>query len=131
MTCFGRCLVFLVLPMILGCAAVALTGAGFGANYTLTNVAHKTFNSSLDQADKATVLALKKMDIEVVSDNETDKGRRIKAATQELDIIVDLERVTSKATKIKVNAKKGLVLKDKATAGEIIAQVGKVLEGKG
>lgn len=127
---FKRCLVLLLFSLISGCAAVALTGAGFGASYTLGNVAHKTFNFSLNRAHKATILALKKMDIKVVGDTKTEKGRRIKSATETLDIIIDLERVTSKATKIKVNAKKGPILKDKATAGEIIAQVGKVLEGK-
>ena len=127
---FKRCLVLLLFSLISGCAAVALTGAGFGASYTLGNVARKTFNFSLNRAHKATILALKKMDIKVVGDTKTEKGRRIKSATETLDIIIDLERVTSKATKIKVNAKKGPILKDKATAGEIIAQVGKVLEGK-
>ncbi|NVM56497.1 MAG: hypothetical protein HWN51_00035 [Desulfobacterales bacterium] len=69
------------------------------------------------------------MDIKVMGRSNTERGRRIKAATEKLDIIIDLERVTSRATQIKVNAKKGRVLKDKATAGEIINQVGKILEG--
>ena len=104
---------------------------GAGISYTLTNVAYRTFNFSIDRVDKATTLALKKMDIKLISDSKAETGRKIKAATEELDIIINLERVTSKATRIKVNAKKGPVFKDKATATEIIYQVGKILERKG
>ena len=76
------------------------------------------------------MFALKEMGIKVVDDSTTEKGKRIKAATEELDIIIDLEQVTAKVTKVNVNARKGPMIKDKATASEIIAQVAKALEIK-
>ncbi len=123
----------LLLSLTTGCAAMAvsaLSGVGYAVHYTATNVACKTFSFTLDRADKATMFALRKMNIKVIGDSPTKKGKRIKAATEELDITIDLEQITSKATKISVNAKKGPMLKDKATAGEIVAQVGRILEGK-
>jgi len=71
---------------------------------------------------------LKKMDIKTIDDYKTVDGRTIIAATKELDIAIDLEEVTSKTTQIKVDARKRVLLKDKATAAEIINQVGKNLE---
>jgi hypothetical protein len=128
---FKRWMVFFILPFFTSCAAVAVTGAGAGANYTLTNVAYRTFNCSLARANKATTQALKRLGIKIVDNSKTEKGRKIKGSTKELEILIDLERVTAKATKIKVNAKKGRFLKDKATAAEIIHQIDKILEGKG
>ena len=125
---------YLILPLLSvlplwGCTAVAVTGAGVGINYTITNVAYKTFNSSLDEVEKATITALRRLDIKFIARKDTEKGRRIKAATAELDIIIDLERITSRATKIKVDARKDVVRKDKATAAEIIHQVERALGG--
>lgn len=125
-----RWLVLLLLLSIAGCATVAVSGAGMGVEYTITNVAYRTFNFSLEQVNQATILALKKMDIKIKDNRKTEDGRRIEASTKELQIIIDLEYITSRATKIKVNAKKGPVLKDRSTAAEIIHQVGKILEGK-
>jgi hypothetical protein len=120
----------LLLPFVASCAAVAIAGAGLGVSYTLRNVAYKTFDSSLDQVNQATTLALKKLDIRIVDNSKTEKGRKVKGGTKELEILIDLERVTSKATKVKVNAKKGIVQKDKATAAEILHQIDRILEGK-
>jgi len=106
---------------------VALTGAGVGASYTLSNVAYRSFSSSRDQVHHATIDALKKMDINIIDDRRSEDGNTITAATKELDIVIILEEVTSKTTQVKVDARKRVVLKDKATAAEIINQVGKIL----
>ena len=106
---------------------MALTGAGVGVSYTLTNVAYRSFSSPVDQVHHATISALEKMEIMVIDDSKSEDGRTITAATMELDITINLEEVTLKTTKIKVDARKKLVLKDKATAAEIINQVEKVL----
>ncbi len=106
---------------------MALTGAGVGASYTLSNVAYRSFSSSIDQVHHATIDALKKMDINIIDDRRSEDGSTITAATKELDIVIILEEVTSKTTQVKVDARKRVVLKDKATAAEIINQVGKIL----
>ena len=127
MIVFRKCFVVFLLPLLPGCTAVVLTGAGAGITYTLSNVAYKSFSSSLDLVHHATVDALKKMDIKTIDDYKTVDGRTIIAATKELDIVIDLEEVTSKTTQIKVDARKRVILKDKATAAEIINQVGMIL----
>ena len=120
MIVFRKFLFVFLVQLLAGCTAVVLTGAGAGITYTLSNVAYKSFNFSLDRVHHATVDALKKMDIKIIDDYKTVDGRTIIAATKELDILIDLEVVTSKTTQIKVNARKRVILKDKATAAEII-----------
>ena len=119
--------IVVLLPLLSGCTAVALTGAGVGASYTLSNVAYRSFSSPGDQVHLATIDALKKMDINIIDDRKSEDGRTITAATKELDIVISLEEVTTKTTQVKVDARKSVVLKDKATAAEIINQVGKIL----
>jgi hypothetical protein len=122
-----KCFVVFFLPLLSGCAAIALTGAGVGISYTLSNVAYRSFSSPLSQVHHATIDALKKMDIKIIDDSKLEDGRTITAATEKLDISINLEEVTSKTTQIKVDARKRVVLKDKATAAEIINQVEKIL----
>ena len=121
---YGTAFLFFFLS---GCTAVALTGAGVGVSYTLTNVAYRSFSSPVDQVHNATIAALKKMGITITGDSESVDGRTITAETSELDIIINLERITSKTTQVKVDARKNVFLKDKATAAEIINQVAKNL----
>lgn len=122
-----KCFVVFLLPLLSGCTAMALTGAGVGVSYTLSNVAYRSFSSPVGRVHHATIDALKKMDITVINDSKSEDGRTITAATKELDIVINLEEVTSKTTQVKVDAREKVVLKDKATAAEIINQVGKIL----
>jgi len=62
------------------------------------------------------------MDIQIVDDKEIENGKRVKASAKNLEITIDTERVTQRATRITVNAKKSTFVKDKATAEEIINQ---------
>lgn len=128
MIVFKKCFIVFLIPLLLGCAVVAITGVGAGISYTLSNVAYRSFSFSVDRVYHASIAALKKMDIKIVDDYKTVDGRTLIAATNELDIEIDLEEVTSKTTQIKVDARKRVILKDKATAAEIINQVGKNLE---
>ena len=124
--CRKYCLV-LLLPLVSGCSAIALTGAGIGTSYTLSNVAYRSFSFPVHRVHLATTAALKKMDIRIIDDSQTEDGRSLTGTTKELDIRIDLEEVTPKTTQIKVDARKTFILKDKATAAEIINQVGKIL----
>jgi Protein of unknown function (DUF3568) len=125
---FRKYLVLFLIPVLTGCAALVVTGAGIGVSYTLTNVAYRSFSSPLNQVHEATISALKEMDIKIIDDIKVVNGRSITADTMGLDIVIDLERVTLKTTQIKVDARKNVLLKDKATAAEIINQVGKNLK---
>jgi hypothetical protein len=97
-------------------------------SYTLSNAAYRSFSCPVDRVHDATIAALKKMGI-IMIDNDTssESGVTITAETRELDIIINIEKVTSKTTQVKVDARKNFFLKDKATAAEIINQVGKIL----
>jgi hypothetical protein len=124
---------FPLIPIIFssGCAALAISaagaGAGIGLPYVLTDCADRTLNYSFDQVDRVTPKVLKKLDIDLLSETEIENGKRIKASTDSLDILIDMEKVTMRATRVTINAKKGTILKDPATAGEIINQLEKSL----
>jgi hypothetical protein len=126
----GHSLKFLILSLLLpfasGCATVAISalgaGAGIGVPYVISDCADRTLNFPFEEINKITPQVLRKMDIAIVNDSEIENGKRIKASTKNLDITIEMERVTQRATRITVNAKKGSFVKDKATAEEIINQ---------
>ena len=123
------------LPLLNGCAAIALTMLGVGAgvatgtsvSYTLDGVAYRTFTAPLPQVETATRTALDKMGIKVEATSKTEQGKAIKAIGNERDIELDLEMVTAKTTRIRTVAKQGVFFKDRATATEIILQTEKIL----
>jgi len=124
---------FLLIPLIFssGCAALAISaagaGAGIGIPYVFSDCADRTLNFSFDQVDRATPKVLKKLDIDLLTETETENGKRIKASTDNLEISIDMEKVTMRATRVIINAKKGTLIKDRATAEEIINQLEKSL----
>ncbi|MCE5311676.1 MAG: DUF3568 domain-containing protein [Nitrospiraceae bacterium] len=121
-------MVILFLSQCCGCAAVVVAGASGGVAYTLTNVAYKTVNYPLAQVKLASHNALKNMGISERDVRPIDGGYRITGATDRLTIEVELEMITSKSTKISVDARKNIVVKDKATATELIDQIVRILQ---
>jgi len=123
----------LLIPLFFlsGCATLAISalgaGAGIGFPYVLTDCADRTINFPFEQVNKVTPQVLKRMDIDVVKHSGMDNRKRIIASAKDLDITIDMERVTTKTTKITVNAKKGAVRKDTATSEEIINQMERML----
>jgi Protein of unknown function (DUF3568) len=124
---------FPLIPLIFssGCAALAISaagaGAGIGIPYVFSDCADRTLNFSFDQVDRATPKVLKKLDIDLLTETEIENGKRIKASTNNLEILIDMEKVTMRATRVVINAKKGNLIKDKATSEEIINQLEKSL----
>ena len=116
------------LLLLSGCANVLVAGASGGVAYTFTNVAYKTLIFPIDRVEFATHLALIKMRIKYVESEETENGVRILADTSELTIHITLEKITSKSTKIRVDAAKNVVVKDQATAAAIIEETEAMLE---
>lgn len=92
---------------------------------TFANVAEKTVCFDLDRMGRATLLALRKMGIPTYDQSKAEGERRIRARTKDLDITIKLKEITYKSTKIKVNARNGII-KDKATDLEIIHQIEEV-----
>jgi len=121
-----------------GCAAVGLTlfgigagvSAGTGVSYTLDSVAYKTFTTSEPELRAATLRTLKRMDIEVKENQPIDSGRQIAAVAGDRTIEIELDRLTSQTTRMRVNAKHGVFFKDRATAAEIIVQTERSLDNE-
>ncbi len=105
----------------------ALTGVSMGIAYLYINVAEKTVSFDLDKMGRATLLALKKMGISIHDQSRVEGQRRIRAKAKDLDITIKLKEITHKSTKIKVNARH-VIIKDKATALEIIRQTVEIAE---
>ena len=124
------CLLLCIVLLASGCASILLAGASGGAAYTITNVAYKTVSFPIGQVENAAHRALKKMGIKESGKKKIENGVEISATTAELMIYIELERITGKTTKISVDAKKGAILKDAATAAEIIEQIETILEGR-
>lgn len=105
----------------------ALTGASMGLGYLYATIAEKTVSYDIDRMSRATVLALKKMGISIHAQSKAEGRRRIRAKAKDLDITIKLKEITHKSTKIKVNAG-NVIIRDKATALEIIRQTVEVAE---
>jgi hypothetical protein len=119
------------------CAAIGLTvpvaavsGGAAGVNYTFTNNAYKTISYPVADVETALNKALKKMDIKETGFKRKENKVSISAVAGKLAIYIELEKITPTVTKIEVSAKKDVIIKDKATATEIIVQTEKNLEVK-
>jgi len=118
-----------------GCAAVGLTLFGVGAgvstgtavSYTLDGVAYRTFTAPLPRVERAARTALVRMGIPSGTISTTDQGKAISTKTQDREIEIELEVVSSGTTRIRTVAKQGIFFKDRATATEIIMQTEKAL----
>jgi len=107
------------------CTPLLVVGSaiGFGVTYYSGNVAERTFTYELTKVWEATLGALDEMAITVVDKSQGESEWEIRARTDELNIEVMFDAVTPSTTKVKVNAAKKSLLRDMATATEIVAQI--------
>jgi len=89
----------------------------------LSGCADRTLNFPFHQVDQATPKVLEKLDISVLDHSEIENGKRIRASPNELDITINMQKVTMRATRVTINAKKNTLVKDKATAEAVINQL--------
>lgn len=108
-----------------------ISGAGGGISYTFTNIAYKTTTFPAEDVKEATLKAFEKMSIKLKWVKDKKNSIKIKGLTRKLTIIVNLDKMTPTLTKIQVNAKRHIFLKDKTTAYEIIYQTELFLAGEG
>jgi uncharacterized protein DUF3568 len=121
-----------------GCVGVGLTlfgvGAGVsggtGVSYTLDSIAYKTFAASEADLRAATLQTLKRMAIDVAETKKTETGTDIAATAGDRTVEVEIDRITPKTSRMRVVVKKGWLFRDRATAGEIIAQTVDTLDNK-
>lgn len=114
-----------------GCAAVALTALGVGmatgVSHTLGGMVYKTFTAPQAHVKRATLGALSRMQVKVVQSKREGSTERILARAGDRDIEVELEALTPNTTRMLVTAKKdGGILRDGATATEVILQTEKI-----
>lgn len=108
-----------------GCEAVGgLLGAGVGAviKKDQDSEVSETFTHTLPQTKSAVLAALKRMRIEVTSNED----ERIKGKAKDDPVDVKLEAITQKTTRMTVKIGEGLK-KDRATAEEIVDQTKRAL----
>ena len=118
-----------------GCAAIGLSlitsgvgiGAGAGTGHALDSIVYKTFTVPIDTLTKATTVTLARMDIELLDTNATDEGQTMKASAGDRSIEIELDRLTARTTRMRVVAKKNWLIRDRATATEIILQTDRTL----
>jgi hypothetical protein len=123
-------LLLVALLTLPGCALVAVgavAGAAAGTTYTVLGVASKTFTDEYDAVLAALKQALVTLDIKTGDERKTEDGGKvvtteIDAFARDLAIAISIERITDKATRVVVDASRKYVVKDSATATEIINQ---------
>jgi len=115
-----------------GCVAVGLTALGVGmatgVSHTLSGMVYKTFTTPQAQVKRAANGALSRMQIKVVSTKRSGSTETIVAKAGDREIEIELEALTPNTTRMLVTAKKdGGMLRDGATATEIILQTEKIV----
>ena len=127
----------LVALTLQGCSTVELaffatgTGVAVGADvdHTTSGIVYKTFIASTTELRVATLKALRRMDFEVVKDGSTDGTHAIVAKARERSIEIELEALSSRASRLRVVANEGgIFFNDAAAATEIIIQTAATLD---
>ena len=125
------CLVLLILinaTSLSGCIAAATSAAGMGGSaaitHTMNGITYRTFTSPQSKVRVATIRALERMQIQLVSDSVQNKSniRYVMAKTTERKIEIQLEPISPNATRMRVVAKGSGLFYDASTAEEIIQQ---------
>jgi Protein of unknown function (DUF3568) len=122
-------LILISATSLTGCVAAATTAAGVGGSaaitHTINGITYRTFTSPPAKVRTATIRALARMQIQLVSDNMQTKSniRLVTAKTTERKIEIQLEPISPNTTRMRVIAKKGTgIFYDASTAEEIIQQ---------
>ena len=128
----GKWTLMLALALsVQGCAEVSVSTPAQSVNFTLDGVAYRTFNAPVDDMRRAALSTFKRMDLELRSDEATEDGcRELTAANGDRMIYVELDKLTARATRMRITAKHGWMLRDRAAAGEFIALTERALDDK-
>jgi len=99
-----------------------------GVSHTLGGIVYKTFTAPQANVKKSAVGALSKMQIKVVDTKRDGSTEIIKARAADRDIEIELEALSPVTTRMSVTARKdGGILRDGATATEIILQTERIV----
>ena len=99
-----------------------------GVSHTLGGIVYKTFAAPQPKVRRSTVAALGRMQIHVVETTKDGTTEVIKARASDRNIEVEIEALTPNTTRLTVTAiKDGGIIRDAATATEIILQTEKLV----
>ena len=124
---------FLLLTLS-GCAAAvgALSSLGSGviggADYLASESVSRSVCYDYDRVKKALLVTLCKMVIDVEKVKEIENGEKIYAKAEDLEVVIELKRITPIVTRIRIKAGEGVVKRDKATATEIVQRTARTAE---
>jgi hypothetical protein len=109
--------------------AVALAGAGTSTviGQSMNGTAYRTFTHTLAEVKAAALDTLSLMGIRVDSFETSERGELINGSAIARSIEVELEPISSKATRMRVVTRNGGIFYDAATATEIVLQTEKAL----
>ncbi|MDP1981949.1 MAG: DUF3568 family protein [Sulfuritalea sp.] len=114
--------------LLCGCEAMAITAFGVGAStgvaQTLNGRAYRTFTAPVGEVKQATLGALKRMDIKVISSKRVANEEVIVAKAADREIEISLEVLSPNSTRMRSVTRQGL-LYDSATSLEIVLQTEK------
>jgi len=127
-----QCVSVAIIATLSGCAAVALTAGGVGlstgVSHTLGGIVYKTFAAPQSKVRRSTVAALGRMQIKIVEAKRDGNKEVITARASDREIEIEIEALTPNTTRLAVTAiKDGGLLRDSATATEIILQTEKLV----
>jgi hypothetical protein len=109
-----------------GCAAAALSvvglAGGAGLEHFINGIVDQTFSSPIAGTRLATLKTLKRMGMSVEKDERSDDGWTIAAKAVERKIDIDLEALSDKSVRMRVDVSREyfVFIKDPATGNEII-----------
>ena len=117
-----------------GCAAalgaLGTIGSGVvsGADYLSSEPVSKTVCYNYDRVKKALLVTLCKMVIDVEKVQQGEDGEKIYATAEDLEILIELKKITPIVTRIRIKAGEGIIKRDKATANEIVRRTAETAE---
>ncbi len=100
----------------------------YSIDHVLNGIVYRTFTAPVPEVRVATLNTLDRMEIEVVKDVETESGWHIGATAAGRQVGIDLEELTPAVTRMRVVVDQDALLKDSATASEIVTQTADALD---
>lgn len=114
--------------LLSGCEAMAITAFGVGAStgvaQTLNGRAYRTFTAPVVEVKQATLAALTRMGIKVISSKRVASEEIIIAKAADREIEITLEILSPNSTRMRSVTRQGLFY-DSATSLEIVLQTEK------
>jgi len=107
-----------------GGAVLSASGSAIskGTEYTSAGTARRTFMSPIDDVHRAVLETLERAGLRLERDEVTDESRRLVGEAEHRTVKIELTPLTPTLTTMRLVVKRNILLKDKATAAELVEQ---------